>query len=142
MSQLPRTLLLILNLEAVQSASLSENIALRLFVGSLDAAKIFRETYMSSDLNEDGSRKKIPYTPKKRNDAYIGIENKASKDCIYKGGVEASLIWELKILKDVSEISLEDVPAYSSIRNCLKNKKSTKVTENDLVLERRHIKLK
>jgi hypothetical protein len=124
------------NLQDVQSASERENIALRLFVGSLDAATIFRETYISSDQNEDGSRKKIACTPKKRNDTYIGIENKASKDCIYKAGVEASLIWKLKILKDISEISLEDVPADSSIRNCLKNKKSTKVTENDLVLEK------
>jgi hypothetical protein len=106
-----------------------------MFTGCLDAAKTFRDTHMSSELWDDGSRKEIRYTPKIREEAFLRIKNKANQDGMYNAGVEAALIWKLKILKDVSEISLEEVPDDSSIRNCLKDKKLTRVTVAELVSE-------
>ena len=54
-----------------------------------------------------------------RKQMLIEIGNKAIQDRIYNAGVEAALVWKLKILRDVTEISLENIPSDSSIRNFL-----------------------
>src|SRR5438876_932572 len=97
-------------LHDVRNATERGNIVLILFAGCLDAAKTFRDTYVSSELNDNGSKKEVPYTPKMRKEAFIGISNKATQDCIYNAGVEVALVWKLKILRDVMEISLEGLP--------------------------------
>jgi hypothetical protein len=123
------------NLHDVSNAVKRGNIALILFAGCLDATKTFRAKYVSSELKDNGSRKEIPYTPDKRKETFIRIGNKAAQDCIYNAGVEAALVWKLKILKDVREICLEGLPNDSSIRNCLKEKKLARATENDILNE-------
>lgn len=123
------------NLHDILNAVERGNIALMLFVGCLDAAKIFRDRYVSSELNDNGTRKEIPYTTNMRKETLMKIGNKATIDCIYNAGVEAALVWKLKILKDVKEIWLEDLPYDSSIRNCLKDRNLARVTENDIMYE-------
>jgi hypothetical protein len=91
------------------------NITLRLWAGSLDAAKSLRKTYAS--LQSDGSVNEEVITPDMRTKAFKeSINPKASSDPIYYAGVEAALV--LKRLRNES-IFTDGIPADSPVMNYL-----------------------
>jgi hypothetical protein len=91
------------------------NITLRLWAGSLDAAKSLRKTYAS--LQSDGSVNEEVITPDMRTKAFKeSINPKASSDPIYYAGVEAAPV--LKRLRNES-IFTDGIPSDSPVMNYL-----------------------
>jgi hypothetical protein len=113
-----------------------KNIIIRLWTGGLEAGKILRTTHSSSELNPDGSPKQIHYDSKKRNEYSTSIEYKASKDPIYRAGVEAASIHELKMTCN-KEIYLDGIPETSTIWKYVKDNSKGKavITLDDITPE-------
>lgn len=112
-------------LNDVQHGIDRRNIILRLWTGGVSAGKTVRATHVSSERNSDGSPKEILYDSNRRKQYFVSIDEKASNDVIYRTGVEAAPIYELKIAGH-EETYLDGVPKTSAIWTHIKESNRSK----------------
>lgn len=92
---------------------------------------MLREKYVA-ETNVDGSTKSEELiTAKMREDAFAQIATKIY-DPIYKAGVKAAVLWQLKVIGQSGEkIYLDGVSIDSVVRDYIKDKTKKIISEDD-----------
>jgi hypothetical protein len=121
-----------MSLENLSSDAERKSIYLRVWSGCLDASKMLHEKYVA-ETNVDGSTKREQLiTAKMREDAFAKIATKFY-DHIYEAGVNATVLWQLKVIGQLGQrIYLDGVPIDSVIWHYIKDKNKKIISENDL----------
>jgi hypothetical protein len=126
-------------LSKVQNEKQRVNIALRLWTGCICAAKECRRTSVAEHNPDGTAKRKISYTPERRNESFKKIMLTSSEDPIYEAGVEAAPVWELILnAGNNKKMYLDGIPNLNSspVTRYLKDRNKVIISSHDIEISK------